>query len=103
MKNVDFSDITLCGCCKNRYFGETYGLHHQDRKKQRTTNNVSSVLQMIVTVNVVPSFLILSALMMETMHSSETSAFARATRNHIQEDGFHHSEKSVDLFLFRHS
>jgi hypothetical protein len=38
------------------------------------------------TVNVSPSALILSVLMMEAMHSSETSDFTIAIRHHIPED-----------------
>jgi hypothetical protein len=42
---------------------------------------------LLVTINVVPSELILSTLIMETIPSSETPALARATRHHIPEDG----------------
>jgi hypothetical protein len=46
-----------------------------------------SVLQLLVTTNVVPSSPILVTLMMEAIHSSGTSVLTRATRRHIQEDG----------------
>jgi hypothetical protein len=46
-----------------------------------------SLFQLLVTANVVPSLLILFALMMETAHSSETSILTRATRRHIPADG----------------
>jgi hypothetical protein len=42
-----------------------------------------SVLQLLLSANVVPSSLILSIL----IRSSETSVITRATRYHIQEDG----------------
>jgi hypothetical protein len=43
-----------------------------------------------VTANVVPSWLILSILMMEAIISSETSVLTRTTRRHIPEDGIVH-------------
>jgi hypothetical protein len=30
VKNAVISDVTPCGSYKNRRFGETYRLHHQD-------------------------------------------------------------------------
>jgi hypothetical protein len=50
-------DATPCGSCKNRCFR---GMYH-------------GVLQLLVTANVVPSLPILVPLMMEAIHSSETS------------------------------
>jgi hypothetical protein len=46
-----------------------------------------SVLQLVITANVVPSSLILFTLMMETIRSSETSVLTRATWRHIPQDG----------------
>jgi hypothetical protein len=48
--------------------------------------NTNSVLQLLVTVNVVPSSPILVTLLMELIRSSETSVLTRATRRHIAED-----------------
>jgi hypothetical protein len=42
LKNAVFWDVILCGSCKNRYFGQTYRLHHQGEKNQQTRNNVIS-------------------------------------------------------------
>jgi hypothetical protein len=48
---------------------------------------VSCVSRLLVTVNVVPSSLILVTLMMEALSSSETSVLTRATRRNTSEDG----------------
>jgi hypothetical protein len=45
------------------------------------------VLQLLVSVNVVPSSPILVTPMMEAIRSSETSVLTRATWRDIQEDG----------------
>jgi hypothetical protein len=43
----------------------------------------NSVLRLLITANVVPSSPILVSVMMEAIHSSETSVLIRATRRHI--------------------
>jgi hypothetical protein len=45
------------------------------------------MLQLLVTANVVSIPLILSTLMMEATHSSETSVLTTVTPRHIPEDG----------------
>jgi hypothetical protein len=80
IQNSVFWDVTMFGPCRNRHFGGTYRLHHQDDKNRRAvTNNRStllvyhrSVLWLLVTANVVPSLPILVTLMIETICSSET-------------------------------
>jgi hypothetical protein len=46
-----------------------------------------SVLQMLVTANIVRSFLILSALKMEEIRSSKTLVLTRSMCHNIPEDG----------------
>jgi hypothetical protein len=58
-----------------------------------------SVLQLLVTANVVPSWPILVTLMVESTHFSETSAVPRATRRSIPEDTILHSHRRVKIFL----
>jgi hypothetical protein len=81
MKNGVFWDVTPYGSCKNGHFEGTYRLHHQDE----------SVLQLLVTVNVVSSTLILFTLMMEAIYSSESSVITGVTQRHMPEDGILHS------------
>jgi hypothetical protein len=69
MKNAFFWDVTTCGSCKNGRFGGT--------------------VQLLVTVDIVPSSLILSALMTENIISSESSVLTRAKRRHNTEDILH--------------
>jgi hypothetical protein len=68
-------------CYGDRRFGGTYLIHDQGKKNQRARNNVSSLIRFI--------------LIMEAMHSSETSVLSRATRRHIPEDGILHVLKMV--------
>jgi hypothetical protein len=51
-----------------------------------TSNRRNTILRLLVTANV-PSSPILITLMMEALHSCETSVLKRATRRNITEDG----------------
>jgi hypothetical protein len=64
-----------CGSYNNRRFGETYHIHHEGRRDEHASN----VSSMLVTAKFVPSSLIVSTLMIEVMHSSETSVIVRST------------------------
>jgi hypothetical protein len=69
MKNAVFWDVTTCGSCKNRRFGETYRLHHQGDKigELGTTLAVTSNRSML--------------------WSNTLSILTRATRRNISGDG----------------
>jgi hypothetical protein len=58
------------------------------------------MLQLLVTAKV-PSSLILSTLIMEPIHSSETLVLTRATWHQIQEDGILHSHCCENLKSYR--
>jgi hypothetical protein len=55
---------------------------------------LDSVLQLLVTAYVVPSSMILSTLLKEVRHSSETLVFTTATWHHILEYGIPQNLKS---------
>jgi hypothetical protein len=57
----------------------------------------SSVLQLIVTANAVPSSPILVTLIIEAITSSETSVHTTVTRHHIPENGILHSHGRESL------
>jgi hypothetical protein len=75
MTNAVLWDVTQCGFCQNRRFGGTYRLQH-------------SVPRLKITVNIVPSWPILVALMMEEIHPSETSVFTKANGAASQKTAF---------------
>jgi hypothetical protein len=48
MKNALFWDVKPCGSCRNRRFGGTYRLHHQDEKNRRARNVSGNQLATII-------------------------------------------------------
>jgi hypothetical protein len=55
------------------------------------------MFQLLITANVVPSSPVLVIVMIEAIHSSETSVLIRATWRNIQENGTHHSHHPENL------
>jgi hypothetical protein len=69
-----------------------YRLHHQRDNSQRAGSNVSiiflrSLLQLIITTNIVPSSPILVTLMRVALRSTEMTILTTATRRNMPDNG----------------
>jgi hypothetical protein len=62
---------------------------------------LQSVLQFLITVNVVPSSPILVNLMMEAIRALETSVLTKSTRRNIPEEGILQSHRRENLKPFK--
>jgi hypothetical protein len=91
------TDLSSCLCliCRPKtavfWDGIPCGSYKGD-KNRRARNNVS-VLRLLVVANVVPSSSILVTLMMEAIHTFETSVLTSAIQRNIQKDGIPHSHR----------
>jgi hypothetical protein len=75
MMNAVFWDVTLYRSCKNRRFGGTHRVHHQD-----DTVIIRRVLRLLVTANVFLSSPILVARMMKEIVLQNCPENAEETR-----------------------
>jgi hypothetical protein len=96
-KNAVFWDITPRGSCNNRTFGWMYLLQLQGDKNRQARKNISSNKQPKHSADIV--FLV--TLMMEVIHSSETSVLTRVIRRHIPNDGILHSHRRENLKSYK--
>jgi hypothetical protein len=99
MKNAVFWDVTLCGSCKTDVSEElTASIYRVTRVGELgtalaiTSSRSAHVfpligLQLLVTASDVPRLLILVALMMEVIISSQTSVLTRTKWSNTPEDG----------------
>jgi hypothetical protein len=67
---------------------------------RRILASMCSVLRLLVAASIVPSSPILVTLMMEALHSSETSVLSWATRRKIPQNGILHSHRRENLKLY---
>jgi hypothetical protein len=78
-------------------FSETSDFFNLNATSRKVAGYICSVLQLLLTANVVPRSPIFFTLMMEAISSSEMSLLTRATGRKNQEDAILHSNRRENL------
>jgi hypothetical protein len=112
LKNSVFWEVTPCGPCKSRCFGDhsasiimvtrigELGTTLAVTSNRHTLRRNTKYLRLIIRANVVPSLPILVTRMMEALSSSERSVLTRTAQRNIPEDTVLHSHRHENLKFY---